>query len=269
MSVNTPSVDRVPGNPGRVRLIPVSGQTNTYDMVRADNPVVEGTPINKEFLDQKAYTLTKSVTLYVSTSGNDTTGNGTSAAPYKTISKALSTIPKNLGGFSATVNIAAGNYDEVVTVNYFHGGNINFAGTGTATIDGLSVSSSRVVVERKFTIDAVGATAINLVRGAILIANEAVVVNAAATGVYAQTGSVAIFNSGLGVDNCTSAAVRSGTGASIYVSALDGISNALGISVDSGALCSYATSTLSATTATRTTSGGRILSGSQASIPSY
>lgn len=39
--------DRVPTYPGRVRLIPVAGQANTYDMSRADSPQQEGTPINK------------------------------------------------------------------------------------------------------------------------------------------------------------------------------------------------------------------------------
>ncbi len=44
-------VDRVPTYPGRVKLTPVSGQANTYDMVRADEPVVDGTPINKALFD--------------------------------------------------------------------------------------------------------------------------------------------------------------------------------------------------------------------------
>lgn len=39
--------DRVPTYPGRVRLTPVSGQANTYDMVRADEPIEPGTPINR------------------------------------------------------------------------------------------------------------------------------------------------------------------------------------------------------------------------------
>lgn len=42
--------DRVPTYPGRVKLVPVSGQANTYDMVRADEPVVEGTLLNKATL---------------------------------------------------------------------------------------------------------------------------------------------------------------------------------------------------------------------------
>ena len=39
--------DRVPKYPGRVKLIPVAGQENVYDMVRADEPQQEGTALNK------------------------------------------------------------------------------------------------------------------------------------------------------------------------------------------------------------------------------
>lgn len=39
--------DRVPLYPGRVMLTPVSGQESTYDMVRADEPTQEGTPLSK------------------------------------------------------------------------------------------------------------------------------------------------------------------------------------------------------------------------------
>ena len=42
--------DRVPLYPGRVTLNPVAGQANTYDMVRADQPTQEGTPLNKATL---------------------------------------------------------------------------------------------------------------------------------------------------------------------------------------------------------------------------
>ena len=39
--------DRVPLYPGRVKMTPVAGQANTYDMVRADDPTQAGTPLNK------------------------------------------------------------------------------------------------------------------------------------------------------------------------------------------------------------------------------
>lgn len=42
--------DRVPLYPGRVKLVPVSGQANTYDMERADQPTQVGDPLNKNTL---------------------------------------------------------------------------------------------------------------------------------------------------------------------------------------------------------------------------
>lgn len=42
--------DRVPLYPGRVTMTPVAGQANTFDMVRADDPTQEGTPLNKATL---------------------------------------------------------------------------------------------------------------------------------------------------------------------------------------------------------------------------
>jgi hypothetical protein len=43
--------DRIPTYPGRVKMVPVEGQPNTYDMVRADEPIEPGTPINKALFD--------------------------------------------------------------------------------------------------------------------------------------------------------------------------------------------------------------------------
>ena len=43
--------DRIPTYPGRVKLIPVAGQANTYDLVRADEPIEAGTPINKALFE--------------------------------------------------------------------------------------------------------------------------------------------------------------------------------------------------------------------------
>lgn len=41
-------IDRVPTNAGRVKLVPVSGQANVYDMSRADDPTIQGTAVNRE-----------------------------------------------------------------------------------------------------------------------------------------------------------------------------------------------------------------------------
>lgn len=42
--------DRFSKYPGRVKMTPVAGEANTYDMVRADDPTQAGTPINKATL---------------------------------------------------------------------------------------------------------------------------------------------------------------------------------------------------------------------------
>lgn len=39
--------DRIPTYAGRVKLTPVENQPNIYDMERADKPLQEGTPLNK------------------------------------------------------------------------------------------------------------------------------------------------------------------------------------------------------------------------------
>lgn len=43
--------DRVPTYAGRVKLTPVSGSANVYDLIRDDSPLVVGTPINKALLN--------------------------------------------------------------------------------------------------------------------------------------------------------------------------------------------------------------------------
>lgn len=44
--------DRISKFPGRVKLIPVPGEANTFDLRRADQPTQAGTPINKLLLDR-------------------------------------------------------------------------------------------------------------------------------------------------------------------------------------------------------------------------
>lgn len=77
---------------------------------------------------------------YVSKTGNDTTGDGSSANPYATITKALSTIPKNLAGLNITLHIAGGTYAEAVSIKGFTGGVLRLAGSSAAvTINSLSI----------------------------------------------------------------------------------------------------------------------------------
>lgn len=58
--------------------------------------------------------------LHVAKTGSDETGNGSSAAPYLTIQKALDSLPKLLME-RAEIHIHAGNYEEDVTIASFTG----------------------------------------------------------------------------------------------------------------------------------------------------
>ena len=98
-------VDRVSTYPGRVKLTRADGTIEYVNWERADEPTVAGTPINKALFDQKAYALTSSVVVYVSHAGSDDTGDGSSAAPFATIQKAVDALPKCLEGYIATISI--------------------------------------------------------------------------------------------------------------------------------------------------------------------
>ena len=66
-------------------------------------------------------------TLYVATTGNDATGDGTQSNPYATIQRALNTLPKDLGDYKVTINVAAGEYAGF-EVKSFSGGYSNNPG---------------------------------------------------------------------------------------------------------------------------------------------
>lgn len=280
MPVNTPVIDRVSTYPGRVKLTPVVGEENVYDMVRADEPRVLGTLINKALLDQKAYTLTSNVTIYVNGStGNDTTGTGESTAPYKTIQRAINTIPKNLGGLSAVIDIAAGTYDEVLSVDNFSNGRLYLGAVDKAvTISGLSVSRSIDVVSYISNIKRTEKTSNFLIRvvhvGKVLINKNLVLDGGLGTGIsclVAAHGGILTSESGitLTINNSENTCIYSFFGGMIHLDSLAGTGNTgRGMYVDTGGVVSYKSSTLSAPLGNVTIAGGRIWTGTQTDAPS-
>lgn len=81
--------------------------------------------ITVSYYGAKIGTLESNVDLYVATTGSDTTGQGTSAKPYKTIQYAINTLPRDLGGCAATIRIADGTYAERLVIIGFYNGRIN------------------------------------------------------------------------------------------------------------------------------------------------
>ena len=87
-------------------------------------------------------------TIYVAKTGNDSTGDGTSAKPFKSVQRGLDAIPRILDkGY--TIRIGPGAYDEELLLRGYLGGAISFILDGTdpnpeAGKTGLSIRSFTV-----------------------------------------------------------------------------------------------------------------------------
>lgn len=93
--------------------------------------------------------LRGSATVYVSPAGNDSTGTGSSGAPFLTVAKALSILPRDLNGLTANIHfLAAGAYPENVTIKDFYGGTVILTGPVDATVSlmGLRIENCNVQV---------------------------------------------------------------------------------------------------------------------------
>lgn len=89
-------VDRVPTHPGRVKLIPVPGQADTYDMIRADDPIVPGTPINKALFDSIVSVAEATLTMAGWTMGADGRYTQTVSVPPVRVNSKIVIVDCNL-----------------------------------------------------------------------------------------------------------------------------------------------------------------------------
>ncbi len=93
-------------------------------------------------------TLQANTNLYVATTGSDTTGDGTSTKPFKTIQYAIGTLPKDLGGFAVSIAVYDGTYGEIVYVQGFHNGVLSIARYGTWTVLNTSCNMEGFVISQ-------------------------------------------------------------------------------------------------------------------------
>lgn len=275
MAVNW--VDRVPTKPGRIKITPEDGSSAWYGvMERADEPSVVGTPVNAANLNamQRNDGLDGNKTVYVAVSGSDRTGDGSSTSPYQTITKALSSIPKNLNGYTATVYIASGTYPEKLYINGFTGGTLMFTGITNATISvtSIAITHTEMLIFRNLNFSVVGESdvlyGVHVTSGCIVVDTGSFSVsNASASGIYAILGATAYFT------NLALSMVANGVTASnnaqVIVGTLTGTTTETGFRATGGGRITLGSSTLSAPTLYVTSSGGRVLTGSQTSIPNY
>lgn len=278
MALKIPVVDRIPTYPGRVQLTPVDEGNHIYDLTRADQPIEEGTQINKLLFDSKADGVAEDATVYVATTGSDTGGDGTVAAPYATIKKAVDSIPKVLNGNHVTIDIAEGTYAERVQIDGFSGGRLTLGVAGRAvTVHGISVWSSSFV-----RINISNITYSSSYPGALLYggANSEVFVaggltlqggGATTIGIGFEQGSIlTTTGTTITISGTTYAAVHANTGAKVVLYRIAGTANTgSALRADNGGLVTYDIRTLEATTLFLTNSGGKIYRGAQTNAPEY
>ena len=271
MAVNW--VDRVPTRANRVLVTPEDGSTPYYATItRADEPSVVGTPINAANLNamQEGVGLSASKYVYVSTTGSDTAGTGSQAAPFATITKALSTIPKNLNGFEATIYIAAGTYPENVLIRGFTGGVLRISGEegSSFTISGMEVILSQFVEVRNIAMNISGSY-LSLV-GANMRIHSPFTASGGQYGANTAFYSNLIFLNTATISNTTNYAVVASSLSKVYVATLAGSGNKMSVACTLGGNCVLGSDTMTSSgTQYFTDTGGRILAGSQTQVPNY
>lgn len=266
--------DRVPTYPGRVTLTPVSGMPDTYDLKRADLPLVEGTPINKRLFNSKADQLTEDVTVYVTSTGSDVDGDGNYDAPFRTIQKAIDALPKNLDGHKAEISIGFGVYTERITVEGFTSGRLIIGKYSEVftIVGGIDIVNSSFVETNIYQIerDTSSSRPLFLAKDGsnVSISSDMILdgIDSGVTGMIAENGShvVTANNVTLTCNNCAMAV--SATWCSfVSLSTITGSENTFGLSASQGAIVSYKTDTLAKAWSNNADSGGLVLTGSNSS----
>lgn len=208
-------------------------------------------------------------TIYVSTSGNDASGDGSSSYPFRSIQKAIDSTPKNLENKTITINIASGTYSEDVIVSGFYGGLLRFK-VETITVSSLTVYDCCVAFDgTKITIAANGKTyGLYCHRDSNVIVQTDLEVNGSTYGIYSGYASRCNVRSVTTVNSCTYAVSATFAGM-IYASNLSGSRNNNAIQAAGGIVLIGSINTAMASTLYATSNGGRVFTGAQASAPSY
>lgn len=207
-------------------------------------------------------TANSDMVVYVATTGSDDTGDGTAASPYRTINKAVESIPGSFGINSVKINISAGTYDEDVVLRGFSGvlslysaGIVNIR---SMLVEGCSVYQygSQTNYKRGLIIDYGG----SYIGQSIMYISEA-----GYSGLVVRNGSRFVLYNTATVSNTTSVAIEVTGSSMLYISIIAGTSNTTGLRVDTGSVASYGSMNMTATTLRVTNTGGRIYTGSQLS----
>lgn len=208
-------------------------------------------------------------TIYVSKSGNDASGDGSQNLPFATIQHAIDSVPKNIGNREITIDISAGTYSEDVVISGFSGAPLRF-NVAAITISSLSVYDSCVILNGStITIAANGKTyGLYCHRDSNVICQTDLVINGSDNGIYCGYASRLTARKTTTINSCTFA-VSCMFGAIAYIVTLGGSKNNNAVQAAGGIVFLGTIAAAMASTMYVTTAGGRIYTGSQASVPSY
>ncbi|RKD33079.1 hypothetical protein [Lacrimispora algidixylanolytica] len=98
-------------------------------------------------------TLSSDITLYVATTGSDTTGDGASENPFKTIQYTINILPKDLGGHTVTINIADGSYSERIVISGFYAGRIKLTGSKPCEVSSVCNIPDITIIDNSTLVD--------------------------------------------------------------------------------------------------------------------
>lgn len=175
--------------------------------------------------------LHAATTLYVNAStGNDTTGTGSAGAPFKTITMALSVLPKDLGGFAHTISITAGTYAETVNIHNFFGGTIALSGASGAavSISGLDIRGCNVLLSN-INLTVTGSGVFVGEKAMFYCGSGTITVSGAVEAFTLRYGAVVEITTTLTVNNSTSRALQAQYASTVSIANLAGTANNVGI----------------------------------------
>ena len=207
--------------------------------------------------------------IYVSTSGNDASGDGSENNPLASIQKAIDSISKNLNNKEITIVVAAGTYAEDVRISGFYGGmlRINF---NNAVINSLTIADTNVTIAG--TALSIGKssslTTMYINNGANVICHVPLTITGGLAGLQANNGSKFIATQNVTI-NTALYALLAEHASIVYIYNLKGSGSDTGVLADSAFIILNSIDQNIASTQYATESGGRIYANSQTSIPNY
>ena len=231
-------------------------------VLNSDFNRIEG---NLQYLfDNRALQAKNLIKYFVSASGSDANDGLTASTPFKTIQKAIDSLPKDLGGYNATIDLSD-DYHAGFTAAGFTGGTLIFSGASNASVGFTSAITITECSSVLFT----GLSYVSL-QGSLMVYNTQSLIsnisftatNNAGHAVLIRQSNAAFLDSLQATSNAAGAALYADYNSNVFVESLVIMpGSGTGIQSDRGAKVAYSSLSNRADVATFMQRGGRIVSG--------